>query len=170
MINNNFLKFNALSLNISQFQGFISKPYYYYQLLPNSILVYFLIIFLSLYSPFSFSEDPVVNSDLSLTEKLDEFFSFFTTGIYGFFNELLGEMAAWYLIWVIKAKIFFAQVGFDAANIILENFGISDLINNAFSSLDSKIAGFIFFLRIPEAINIILSAYIARMVLDLANA
>ena len=155
---------HSLSLPVLHYRGRFLKPYRYYGTFANAILVYFLISFLFLFSSSAFS-DPIV-SNVSLFDKLDEFFTFADSGIYLFFNDLLAEIAGWYLIWVLKSKIFFAKLGFSVASTVLENFGISDVINAAFSNLDSKIVGFILYLRIPEAFNMILSALIARIVLD----
>lgn len=162
------IKINALSLNLSLFGGRISIPLHCYSLTKNAILVYFLISFLVLFSGSAFSDGG--QNPVSLLDKLDSFFTFADSGVYKFFNDLLAEIAGWWLVWTLKSKIFFAQLGFSVATTVLENFGISDIINNAFSYLDNRIVGFILYLRIPEAFNMIISALVARIVLDSVNA
>lgn len=162
---------SVTDLSVCRYEWRFLKPLHWFSLRENSILVCFLIVFLLLFSVSAFSEgEQVVSNPVSLLDKLNEFFTFADSGIYKFFNDLLAEIAGWYLVWVLKSKIFFAQLGFSVASTMLENFGISDIINDAFSYLDNRIVGFILYLRIPEAFNMIVSALLARIVLDSINS
>lgn len=73
----------------------------------------------------------------------------------------------WLTITYFEMKIHVIQFSYAIAASFLDAVNISGLINQYWNSLDSQILGALSYLRIPEAINIILSAMGTRFVMDL---
>ncbi len=91
---------------------------------------------------------------------------FRTTGIYEFCVKWFAEFIKWSVIVWYKFKLQSITFAWDVAKEILTSLDLSSAINESFSALDFKVVQIITFLRIPEAINIILSAYTTRLVLS----
>jgi hypothetical protein len=53
----------------------------------------------------------------------------------------------------------------DVASEILSSLNLSSILQSAFSQLDFNVVSVISFFRIPEAINLILSAHVTRQVM-----
>lgn len=97
---------------------------------------------------------------------LNDFKAFIHTGLYDFFVQWFAQFVIWSTVATLKFKIMMLTFSFDVASSILDQLNISALLDAAFSSLDSDVLNFITFLRIPEAIHIILSAKIMRYVMS----
>ena len=118
------------------------------------------------FSAFAFSEES--SGDLgTVFDFLSDTAEWFGNGMYHAADNLFQRIAAWVIVWMIEAKLFMLQIGMELSELFINSLGISQAINNAFNSLDSNIAALVMFLRIPEAINILLSAYTTRFVMSL---
>jgi len=53
------------------------------------------------------------------------------------------------------------------AQAIIANVGLSDILNAAWSSIDSQVVVVMNYCRVPDAINLILNAYLTRFILGL---
>lgn len=104
----------------------------------------------------------VVNSIVDFRQELDDFR---TSGIYKFFTQWFAEFIKWSMVGWFKFKLQALTFAWDVANEILTSLNLSQQIDLAFSALDSNVVSIISFFRIPEAINIILSAYTTRLVM-----
>jgi hypothetical protein len=104
----------------------------------------------------------IVNSIVDINQEIQDFRS---TGIYHFFVEWFAETMKWFYVGWYKSKLFAITFAYDVAKEILTSLNMSRMIETAFNSLDSRVMQIVTFFRIPEAINIILSAYTTRMVL-----
>ena len=104
----------------------------------------------------------IVNSIVDINQEIEDFRS---TGIYQFFVEWFAELMKWFYVGWYKSKLMALTFAWDVAQEILTSLNLSSAIESAFSMLDSKVSGVISFFRIPEALNLILSAYVTRMVL-----
>jgi hypothetical protein len=91
---------------------------------------------------------------------------FFTEGIYEFFYEVFREITAWYVIWVLKAKIAALSFAFDVASTIMTNLNLSQHLNSYYSMLDSRTLNYMAFFRLPDALNLLIQAYITRFTLS----
>lgn len=91
---------------------------------------------------------------------------FFTDDIYDFFYEVFRQISAWYVVWVLKAKIFALSFAFDVASTIMTNLNLSQHLNSYYSMLDSNTLQYMSFFRLPDAINLLIQAYITRFTLD----
>jgi hypothetical protein len=105
---------------------------------------------------------------------LDGVFSFFTeisdfltSGIFETSEGILNRIASWYVYWKLTSYIFFLEISVAIAESLLAGLDISGHINTALSLVDARIKGFVTYFRIPEAINILLSAYTTRFVMGL---
>jgi hypothetical protein len=104
-------------------------------------------------------------------ESVIEFFNYIINSLqhFGDNTDVFWERAiVWCLITYLEIKLYMMQVSYDLASSILDAINISGIIGSAFSSMDSSILGAVTYLRIPEAINIILSAMVTRFVMDLS--
>jgi hypothetical protein len=77
------------------------------------------------------------------------------------------RIITWLMITYLEAKLMTIEIAYYFANIILSSLNISDLLAAGWSSIDSQILAVFTYLRIPEAINMILSAFVTRFVLGL---
>lgn len=102
----------------------------------------------------------------SIIDAVQYFLDFFSTGIYSFAEDALKEATAWYVVGVVKAKIYMIGFAWDVAKIVLQNIGLSAFISEAWSHLDSQIVGYLTFFKVPDALNILIQARITRFVLS----
>lgn len=86
-------------------------------------------------------------------------------GIYSFFEELLQEAVAWLVIAKLEFMLWSLKFSWSVASQIIFNLGIGEHLSNAFSSLDPVLMGYLNFFRVPEAVNILIQAYITRLTL-----
>lgn len=86
-------------------------------------------------------------------------------GIYDFFEDLLEEAVAWMVIAKLEFMLWTLKFSWGVAKEVMFNLGIGDHIASAFSSLDSTLMGYVNFFRIPEAVNILVQAYITKFTL-----
>lgn len=101
----------------------------------------------------------------SFIDAIQYILDWLSTGIYVFFEEAFKEATAWYVVAVVKAKIYMVGFAWDVAKIVLENIGLSQFINTAWGSLNPKLIGYLTFFKMPEALNIVIQAYATRFVL-----
>jgi hypothetical protein len=106
----------------------------------------------------------VVNAVNSLSHEIKHFFN---VEIYYFFNKWFAYGLKYATLAFYKFKNF--AFGFVATFLEDTLFSITygADVQAAFDSLDSTTLSFLFFFRIPEAVNIILSSYFSRMIFRL---
>ncbi|TRW98995.1 DUF2523 family protein [Candidatus Methylobacter oryzae] len=93
------------------------------------------------------------------------FWDFVTHGIYDFAVKWLANWVIYATISTITFKLWAISFAWDIAQEILSQLNITSAIQSAWSALDSRIMDAISFFRIPEAINIILTAHVTKFVL-----
>jgi hypothetical protein len=86
-------------------------------------------------------------------------------GIYAFFEELLQEAVAWMVIAKLEFMLWSMKFSWGVAKEIIFNLGIGDYISNGFGRLDPMLMGYVNFFKIPEAVNMLVQAYITRLTL-----
>ena len=102
-------------------------------------------------------------------DSLDFFFTsiyqFLTGGIYSFaqwaFAQFIEKSTLAFLDFVLWAIPF----AWGTAKNIMNDIGLSQLLTNAWSSLDSNVLGFLTAFRVPDCLNILISAFFTRYVL-----
>ncbi|AEG00734.1 DUF2523 domain-containing protein [Methylomonas methanica] len=104
----------------------------------------------------------VVNAIVESGQMVSDFF---TTGIY----ELLTKFTAWFVKWSVvamwKAKLAAIAFSWDVAQELITTLNISGYINAAWSTLDSKVLNMFVYFKIPEAVNIVMSAGVTKFVM-----
>lgn len=89
---------------------------------------------------------------------------FFYKDIYPFVTKFIAEMIKASIIASIEFKITALKFAWDIAKDLLVSLNISPLISAAWSALDSKVLQFLVFFRIPEGVNLLISAYTTKFV------
>jgi Protein of unknown function (DUF2523) len=99
-----------------------------------------------------------------------DFFNFIINYFNNYIYYLVTQIYAQYIIYAtiasIKAKIETITFAWDIAKQILDALSISEILAAIWEDIDSTTMSFIAFFRIPEAINNILNALVARFVID----
>ena len=98
----------------------------------------------------------------------------FMNGAIGFFNDLPDKSDAyweriviWLLIAYLEAKLYMLEISYEIASALLSTLGISDAINSAWSNIPVTARAVLTYLRIPESINMIVSAVVTRFIMGL---
>lgn len=114
--------------------------------------------------------DTGTNDSSSGTSVIDFFKSilgFVDHGIY----EVIGDFLKYYVsavaLFQLELKMAAIELAAEAAEALVTYLDISGTINELLAGIDSKIASFISYLKITEAITMLLSAHLTRFVLDL---
>lgn len=102
-----------------------------------------------------------------ILEAIQGVYDFMTTESYNFIHEMFASMMVWVVTWWFKLKI--AAIGFawGVAQAMIDQLNISDVINQAWGSLDSNLLGVATRYNFPEAINILLNAFVTRFILNM---
>jgi len=109
----------------------------------------------------------VEDDDVTIIGFFEETLTFVKTGVYEYADTVLERVAAWYIIWNLEFRLFVLKMGVAVADLVIESFDISATIEDLLNDLDSRVLAFAVWLKLPEAINMVLSAYIVRFVMGL---
>lgn len=104
-------------------------------------------------------------------ESVIEFFNYILELLRNFgdnSDSFWERIVVWLAVAYFEIKIHILQFSYAAAQSILSSIDISSLINQYWGGMDSQILGAVTYLRIPESINILLSAMITRFIMDLS--
>lgn len=105
----------------------------------------------------------IANAITEFRQDIDDIRS---TGIYEFVTKFFAEYIKWAIVGWYKFKLQGVIFAYDIATEILSSINLSEQIDKAFSSLDSQVVQIISYFRIPEALNIVFSAYTTRVVMN----
>jgi len=83
-------------------------------------------------------------------------------GLYTFMVESYALLVEYLTLASLTTTLWAMSFGWDVAKAILENFGLSELLNDAWSYLDSKAASLLIYLNVPEAINMLTTAFVTK--------
>ncbi len=86
-------------------------------------------------------------------------------GIYAFFEDLLKQLTAWYVVSKLKFMLWTLNFSWGVASQIMFNLGVGNYISQAFSGLDPVLMGYLNFFRVPESLNLIIQAFTTRVTL-----
>ena len=128
----------------------------------NKIIVFFAFSFLSL-AAFAADESSAIGGR-SVLDSIGVMVDWFEVGGYEMADNILERIAVWVIIWELETKLFFLEISFSIAESFINALDISGHIQSALNGLDSRIAAFVAWLKIPEAINIIASAHVTSLV------
>ncbi len=98
----------------------------------------------------------------------------FMNGAIEFFNDLPDKSDAyweriilWLLIAYLEAKLYMLEIAYEIASALISTLGISDAINSAWSNIPVTARAVLAYLKIPESINMIISAVLTRFIMGL---
>jgi len=103
-------------------------------------------------------------------EFLQSIADFFSLGIFQWFQDAAVYITGKLFIQYIEGKIWLLGFAWEVAQTVINQLGISNYLNLAFSGLSSDILNGITFFRVPEALNYMVSAGVTRMVLNFIGA
>lgn len=103
----------------------------------------------------------IYNTIIDLLTYID---TYLTETIYDFVVKCYAEFIKWYILAYIKTKIYLLHFSWDIAKEILASLNISSFITTYFNAINSDVLKFLTFIRIPDAINILINAYVTKLV------
>jgi hypothetical protein len=101
-----------------------------------------------------------------ITQSFQDVLTFIHNGIYDFVTATFAQFVVWVTMAQIEFKIAMIAFSWDVAQQIIAQLNLSSYLDNAFAALDSTLFDFICFFRVPEAINLIMSALVTRYVMN----
>jgi hypothetical protein len=102
----------------------------------------------------------------SILDFANQILDFIHNGIYGLITHVFSNFIAWFMVGVIKSKIFAMTFAWAIAKQVLDQLQISTYLSQAWASLDYQVLMLVTYLRLPDALNIVLSARLTRFVMD----
>ena len=105
----------------------------------------------------------VVNA---IIDQTDVIVKFFTDTIYTFavdFSKWFSKKC--YVLW-FETQLFVMKVGYEISSEIFTGLNLSSSLGAAYASIDIRLAQVLNFFRIPEALNILLSAFTTKFIFN----
>lgn len=93
-------------------------------------------------------------------------YDFFTNGMQVFFISLLVYVGKHLVLSYIEFKLLMLDVGIQIAQAVLADLTVSEFVQNAYNSLDSKTLNMLAFFGVPAALKNIITALLTRFVLS----
>ncbi|WP_420590313.1 DUF2523 family protein [Bacterioplanoides sp.] len=124
-----------------------------------------IVLLIALLFPFFVFAEATQSTNQTLLDNIGVVIDWFDDTSYQWADTMLERISAWVIVWWLESKLFIFQLSLNIAEGVVSTLGISEAISALLGGVDSKIANFIFWLKIPEAINTILSAYGVRMIM-----
>lgn len=81
------------------------------------------------------------------------------------FDSFFERAVLWLIITYFEIKLHAFKFAAQLAEMIIHNVGLSNIIHMTWSSIDSRIVAVLNYCRVPDALNLILSAYVTRFIL-----
>ena len=103
----------------------------------------------------------------TVVDFFSESLDFMKSGIYDVADTILERVAVWYIIWNLELKLTFLELAADVADSVVNAFDVSGQIEKLLGAIDSKILAFVVWLKIPEALSMMLSAHVVRFILQM---
>jgi len=100
-----------------------------------------------------------------LIVPIDFFVKWFNETIYQFFVSAFAYLVEQMTLASIKFTIWSSQFAWDIAKTIINDLGVTDALNTAWSSLDGDIISILSFFQIPDVVNILLTAFVTSYTL-----
>ncbi len=103
----------------------------------------------------------VVNAVNSVSQQTSDFIH---GGVYDLITKATAWFIRWYMVYWFQAKLTALTFSYDVAQQLLASINVSSYLDTAWSSLESRTLSTLVFFRIPDALNIILSAFTTKFV------
>ncbi len=115
---------------------------------------------------FAFAEEDT-DSTVSTIDFFQYVADWIAEGSYQQADSILERVSVWVIVWYLEFKISAISMASSIADVVVGSFGFSELIRSSLNSLDSRTASLVFYMKIPDAMAMILSAYLTRFILEL---
>jgi uncharacterized protein DUF2523 len=100
-----------------------------------------------------------------LMSPINRILDFLNEDIYPLFVDAFAYLVEQLTLMSIKSTIWSIGFGWDVSKSIIDDLGVSDQLNNAWSSLDSGTINVLTFFSIPEAIGMLVTAAVTAYTL-----
>lgn len=90
----------------------------------------------------------------------------FNSGIYTWSEEFVAYLVSTAIMWWFQIQLEGIKFAWAISSLVLQNLNISQAIQMAWNTLPSDIAQAATFFRVPEALNLLISAAATRMVMS----
>lgn len=101
-----------------------------------------------------------------LLDIANEINSFLNNDVYTFAEQFLHKAAAQYIIISMEAKIYFLKFSYGVAQELMSQLSFDDIIQEVWALVPNQYLGFFTYMKIPETLNLVISALMTRFVLD----
>jgi hypothetical protein len=95
----------------------------------------------------------------------DWLFNWLSTGLWSIVQEAIVWLVTKIAIWKFESMLWALDFSWGIGRSVVESLSLSQHIQQAFGSVDTKVLNNMTFFRVPEALNIILSAVVSKFVL-----
>ncbi len=132
-------------------------------------MIKFLLFITVFFSPLAFAGYEVTEWTFGtffghVEDYLYEFYTFFSVSVPAMLQRATEYFYYWMILSRINSMLFFMDVSFSIAEMLLSDIGLASVMNGALASLDQDMRALISQLGIIRAINILIEAWIARFV------
>lgn len=103
----------------------------------------------------------------SVIDGLNALLNFVDIGIYEYTDTYFERFSAWLIVFYLELKLWGLEFSWSIAQVILDGLDISTMLSSSWASIDSGILNILTFFKIPECLNVVVSAFTTRFVLDL---
>ncbi len=103
----------------------------------------------------------IVDAIVNLGQQVSDFF---TVGIYNLLAKFTAWFIKWYMVAWFKAKLAALAFSWSVAQELMTSLDISAYLDSAWGALESRTLSMLVFFRVPEAVNIIISASVTKFV------
>jgi hypothetical protein len=104
-----------------------------------------------------------------LVEFTDSILDFLEEGQYNFFQELVAWVMIKVTILKIEFMLFSAQFSWGVAQAVLDNLSIGDQVEQLWQQTDSYVLSWLNYFKIPQALNMILTAGTSKFVMRMVG-
>jgi hypothetical protein len=96
----------------------------------------------------------------------DEIYKWLNSGVYTFFTEATAYLIKSAILGYIQFLNWMVPFAWGVAKELIQDFGISSLIESAWSKLPNDIRSICLFMGVDDSLNIVLNAAVTRFVLQ----
>jgi len=97
-------------------------------------------------------------------EWANSMYQFFTSGSYTFVEEAFAQLIIWGMTLWFQIQLWALQFMWSVASAVIDNIGLADVLESAWSGLDPQLRAFLVRYNVPDAINMIINACVARYI------
>jgi len=100
-----------------------------------------------------------------LIDPIDFFVTWFQETIYEFFVSAFAYLVESMTLASIKFTIWSSQFAWDIAKQLINDLGVTDALNSAWSTIPGDTVSVLAFFQIPDVVNILLTAFVTSYTL-----